>query len=723
MRYEAGQAPPVWRVGDVIDGRYEVGHVHDSGGMGLVYRVRQLEWGTDLAVKSPRPELIRDEADRRRFVAEAEAWVALGLHPNVCACEYVRTLGGIPRVFAEYVHGGSLHDLIAGRALYRGDPERVLARVLDLAIQTAWGLEHSHAKGLVHQDVKPHNVLVDRDGTAKVTDFGLARAGTAGPGTTLAAAGSGASVLVTSGGLTRAYASPEQLAGERLGRRTDVFSFAVSVLEMFTGGVSWMFGPAAAEALELWREEGPDEPGLPALPRVVARLLGRCLREDPAARPASMAEVADELTGIYAALTGVAYPRTRPVASDLRADEHNNRALSLLDLGRPADAEAELTAALRADPGHLEAAYNAGLIRWRRGEISDEDLVAAIERAGSGERAGAAGPLLAQVHLERGDRTSALALLDRAGPDDPEAAALLDLLGSGRIADANCVSVRRPPWDRRPSPSAAGGPSVDDVVLVPGANLVVAGDEDGLVRVWDLDTGAVRPNLDRLDGDLRTIAVGGGRYAVSRGPRAARFWDLGTGRCLRVFTPPDDDPDPGDPNFRWRGDVRRRRGQDVVSVHIDAAGALPLAVDGAGRIWDLRTGRLRMSLHPRRDSAYVVLNATARRMLSGGAGDGCRLWDLDSGECLRVLPGEFSPLISGAISDDGRLALIRTLSDQVGVWDLGTGTRVRLLPRASLRGRTAPFTSGARRVLTGHEGAVRLWDLDWDLAALSPRTG
>lgn len=129
----------VWRTGQVVDGRYEVVEVHEDGGMGLVYRVRHLAWGTDLAVKSPRPELFRTAADQDRFTAEAEIWVSLGLHPNVCGCHYVRVLDGLPRVFAEYVTGGSLRDWIGDRRLYAGGRTTALGRILDVAVQCARG--------------------------------------------------------------------------------------------------------------------------------------------------------------------------------------------------------------------------------------------------------------------------------------------------------------------------------------------------------------------------------------------------------------------------------------------------------------------------------------------------------------------------------------------------------------------------------------------------------
>src|SRR6185503_4715365 len=102
--------------------------------------------------------------------------VNLGLHPHTVSCYYVRQLGGIPRVFAEYVEGGSLADWIESRKLYEGGPEESLKRILDIAIQFAWGLHYTHEQGLIHRDVKPANVMLTSSGTVKVTDFGLSRA-------------------------------------------------------------------------------------------------------------------------------------------------------------------------------------------------------------------------------------------------------------------------------------------------------------------------------------------------------------------------------------------------------------------------------------------------------------------------------------------------------------------------------------------------------------------
>src|SRR5262249_44616251 len=159
-----GEVPQTWQPGDVLLDLYEVREVFTGGGRGLVYRVRHRGWNMDLAVKCPRPECFRDEQDKEDFEREAETWVKLGLHPHTVTCYYVRRLGGIPRVFAEYVPGGSLHEWVRSKQLYAGGPAVALERILDVAIQFAWGLQHAHEAGLVHRDVKPGNVLLTPEG-------------------------------------------------------------------------------------------------------------------------------------------------------------------------------------------------------------------------------------------------------------------------------------------------------------------------------------------------------------------------------------------------------------------------------------------------------------------------------------------------------------------------------------------------------------------------------
>ncbi|MEV5580164.1 protein kinase [Streptomyces parvus] len=204
-------------------------------------------------------------ADRERFVTEAEAWVSLGLHPNVWRL-LPRPHGGRPsRVFAQYVTGGSLQERLHDRRLYRGGRVGRLTRIMDVAVQTARGLAQAHGRGLVHQDVKPDDVLFDDHGqdlTAKVADFGPARAQAATGARPEGERPSDRTLLVPTAGLTPVFASPEQPVRKALGRCSDTCSFAVSVLQMFTGGVDRTTGSAAGEVLTAYRADGPRRRGL-----------------------------------------------------------------------------------------------------------------------------------------------------------------------------------------------------------------------------------------------------------------------------------------------------------------------------------------------------------------------------------------------------------------------------------------------------------------------------
>ena len=106
-----------WQVGQVIDGQYDVLEVIDSGGPSVVYRVHHRGWDTDLAVKAPHPGSTNFPDLLRLFETRARTWLELGLHPNVVACLFVRRLDGVPRIFAEWVDGGSLSDAIASGRL------------------------------------------------------------------------------------------------------------------------------------------------------------------------------------------------------------------------------------------------------------------------------------------------------------------------------------------------------------------------------------------------------------------------------------------------------------------------------------------------------------------------------------------------------------------------------------------------------------------------------
>ena len=354
-----------------------------KGGMGSVWRVRHTGWNVDLAMKRPKPEHFKTDQEKKAFTDECRNWVNLGLHPNIVSCYYVREIEGVPTIFSEWMENGSLADHIKDGTLYDGTADEVQERLLDIAIQFARGLRYAHENRLVHQDVKPGNLLLGEDWEAKVSDFGLAKARSlltmpqgSGNGR---GADPDATMVTPSGGMTPAYCSPEQAAGGLLTRRTDLYSWAVSVLEMYLGEKPWehrgevtgpMVGFVCRDYFAMCRER--------PVPETLQELLARCMETDPDDRPHDFARVEEELLKIFEKRTGKPYFRPAPEAAADTADSLNNRALSYLDLGLDQNAEECWQRAEEADAMHFDTCINHGLYLWRAAEISDLEMLERI---------------------------------------------------------------------------------------------------------------------------------------------------------------------------------------------------------------------------------------------------------------------------------------------------------------------------------------------------------
>lgn len=291
---------------------YVVDKVLGEGGMGKVYLVQSRSTGSRFAVK--RAKGLKD-VDRRNFLAELQTWIDLPEHNNLVTCRFFRTVGNEILMFADYVEGGSLKDWIDSRKLYEGSPQETLGRMLDVAIQFAWGLHCVHELGLVHQDVKPGNVMMAVDGkaavqgvTAKVADYGLARARAAGGESQVI--DSAHSILVSNAGGTPAYWSPEQSQGSPVTRKTDIWSWGVSVMEMFTGGVVWISGRGAAAVLEQHEKNATDDETIPAMPAKLVVLLRECFLDNPSERRATLGEAVEILKRVYLDTLGTTYPNS-----------------------------------------------------------------------------------------------------------------------------------------------------------------------------------------------------------------------------------------------------------------------------------------------------------------------------------------------------------------------------------------------------------------------------
>ena len=730
-----GTAPDTWRVGDVVDDLYEVRQVITSGGMGLVHRVWHRGWNLELAVKTPRPQLVSSPQQIINFETEAETWVGLGLHPHVVACVYVRRLDGLPRVFAEWGEGGSLAEAIESARVYEGGHQEALARILDVAIQFAWGLDYAHSRGLVHQDVKPANVMLTADWTVKVSDFGLAKAraaaGEAVP------SGPGVSVLAGYGGMTPAYCSPEQAHAAHLAkagggptpltRATDVWSWAISVWEMFTGEPPCRQGQAAAETFQSFRDSpGENDPAIPPIPVAIAQLLARCLDPDTATRPRRMGELADRLAELYQGLVGAPYPRTKPEAAELLADALNNQALSLLDLGRLAEAEQLWQQALVADPHHLHSIYNRGLHHWRCGRTSDTALIAELEMMRTAQGGGHGAPvdqLLASVHLERQDTATARQLLAAVARDAPEDRGIAEALAAaqnqpeltepralasghshtmfrvvtmsadGRIAvtDGGGGGEALQVWDVGSGTRlrTLGASRVSSVALSADGSIAVSGGGD-TVQVWDVRGGVCLRTLGAARVSSVALSADGG-IAVSGGGDMVQVWEVASGACLQTMT-------------------GRRRSVDAVAVSAD--GRVAMSCGQAVRVWDVSSGAC---VHTLTGHIFIVgavaVSADGRVAVSGSYDRSVRVWDLTSGTCLRVMVGHTDGVFAVAVSADARVAVSGSYDRSVRVWDLASGSCLRTMAGHTGGVRSVTVSADGRTAVSGGGDTARVWDV------------
>ena len=270
---------------NVIADRYELKDVVGTGGMSSVYRAFDTLLERHVALKILHDQFGEDEEYVERFRREARAVAQLS-HPNIVTVIDRGEEDGKQFIVFELIEGDNLKELVE-----RGGPLPV-RRALELAIQIARALAFAHAQGLVHRDVKPQNVLLNPEGSAKVTDFGIVRS--------LDAVGHTETGTVLG---TSHYIAPEQARGERVDAQTDVYSFGVVLYELLTGEVPYPGDNFLSVAMKHVNDPVPSVlDSRPDAPLRLASLVERCLAKLPAERPASMDEVVAELEAVLAGL-------------------------------------------------------------------------------------------------------------------------------------------------------------------------------------------------------------------------------------------------------------------------------------------------------------------------------------------------------------------------------------------------------------------------------------
>jgi WD40 repeat protein len=654
---------------------YEVLEELGRGGMGVVYRARQVRLNRVVALKMILGGGHAGAAELARFRTEAEA-IARLQHPGIVQIHEVGQHDGLPFFSLEFCPGGSLEKKLSGTPL----PPRPAAALVE---QLAQAVDAAHRKGVIHRDLKPANVLLAEDGTPKITDFGLARK--------LDEAGQTQSGAIMG---TPSYMAPEQ-AGESsktIGPSADVYALGAILYECLTGRPPFKAATPLDTVIQVVSQEVvPPNRLVPRLPRDLETICLKCLEKEPGRRYASAADLAEDLRRFQAGLPILA----RPVGAVERGWRWCLRNPWVTGLS------AAFVLALIG--GTAFSAYFAVLAHASAVGLVEETARANRKAEEAKEKADEAERESKRAYA--GKYISDMRLLQRAWEENNLDLAR-DVLATTAPEQTGGSDYRGFEWhywnrlchiESRSLHDHAG--EVVGIAFSPDSKrLACAGGnfgEPGELQVWDLARGIVTVRCQGHASVVTCVAFSlDGKFLASGDKDGmVRWWDSTSGQELTA---------------------RSRRGRDSVFGLAFSPDGQQLAVAGQGvTIWDTTNGRETAVLKGHENHVLsVAFHPDGKRIASASADHTIRIWDASHGQLVRTLQGHQNRVLDVAFSPDGERLASASFDRSVKLWDASTGREIHTLLGHSEEVRGVAFNpDGTSLASVSTDRTIKVWDV------------